>query len=273
MSTPPDWSPYGPGQQQDPHVPAPSPSTEYYGTTYPPAAPTVDPQAGRPSAPWEASALPTGGAGKKGMSGGKVALIASATGVVGLALGLAIGSAGGEPAPSAAPSSSAAAPESDAPEEPPATADSAVAPAPAPADGDEGTRANPFVIGDVVSSEDWEVVLGQPREALAEIQAENRFNDPPADGMAFWIVPVSATYTGAESGTAWLDLRVAFVGSDSRTYSDSCGVIPGSLTDVDELYTGGVAEGNVCVAVPSGADGLWTLSAGWGDPVFFTAAP
>ena len=61
-----------------------------------------------------------------------------------------------------------------------------------------------------------------------------------------------------------------FVGSDNRTYSDSCGVIPSPLREVGELYPGGVAEGNVCVAVPAGADGLWTVSTGvTGEPVFF----
>jgi hypothetical protein len=48
----------------------------------------------------------------------------------------------------------------------------------------------------------------------------------------------------------------------------------------DEVTTGieclltddGVAKGNTCVAVPAGADGLWTVSTGiLGKPVFFTA--
>jgi hypothetical protein len=60
------------------------------------------------------------------------------------------------------------------------------------------------------------------------------------------------------------------VGSDNRTYSDSCGVIPNPLSDIGDLYPGGVAEGNVCVTVPAGADGLWTVETGFvGDPVFF----
>jgi hypothetical protein len=42
------------------------------------------------------------------------------------------------------------------------------------------------------------------------------------------------------------------------------------LDDVGELYKGGVAEGNVCVAIPAGAEGLWTVSTGFdGKPVFF----
>ncbi|MCK9792322.1 DUF4190 domain-containing protein [Isoptericola sp. 4D.3] len=137
---------------------------------------------------------------------------------------------------------------------------------------EEGTRDNPFTFAETVGNDDWTVDLGKPREAWLDIQAENQFNEAPADGMEYWIVPVEATYTGSETGTPWVDLTVEFVGDDSVTYSDSCGVIPDDLTDVDELYEGGSAKGNVCVAVPAGAPGTWTLTAGWfADPVFFRA--
>jgi len=137
---------------------------------------------------------------------------------------------------------------------------------------ERGTRANPLPIGTTVVFDEWTVRLGKPREAWDEIRAENMFNDPPPAGMQYWIVPVTATYTGDETGTAWWDLTIEFVGADARTYSDDCGVLPNDLMDIDELYRGGVAEGNECVVVPAGANGLWTLEAGWfTDPVFFTA--
>ncbi len=132
-----------------------------------------------------------------------------------------------------------------------------------------GSRENPLPIGQTASNEEWTVALGQPAESGSLVAAENQFNEPPASGMEFWMVPVRATYTGTETGNPW-EVSVKFVGSDNRTYSDSCGVIPSPLTDVGELYPGGVAEGNVCVAVPAGADGLWTVSTGFiGEPVFF----
>lgn len=145
---------------------------------------------------------------------------------------------------------------------------------PPAADGDSatGTRDKPLPIGQTVSTPEWQVTLGAPREAWAEIAAENSFNDPPKDGMEYWIVPVTATYTGENTGTPWLDITVKFVGSDNRTYDERCGVIPNPLDEVGELYKDGVAEGNTCVAVPAGADGLWTVSTGFaGKPVFFTA--
>lgn len=136
-----------------------------------------------------------------------------------------------------------------------------------------GSRDNPLPIGATVVNDEWNIVLGTPREAGDEVSAENPFNDPPAPGMEFWIVPVTATYTGNDTGLAWTDLTVKFVGSDNKTYSDSCGVIPDNLNDVDEVYPGGIAEGNVCVAVPAGADGLWSVSAGFtGNPSFFTTS-
>jgi hypothetical protein len=137
-------------------------------------------------------------------------------------------------------------------------------------EAEAGTRDNPYRFSEVVSNDDWTVDLGKPREAWDSIRAENQFNEAPGDGMEFWVVPVEATYTGSETGTPWLDLTVEFVGDDSVTYSDSCGVIPDDLMDTDELYDGGTASGNVCVAVPADAQGSWTLTAGWfGDPVFF----
>jgi hypothetical protein len=132
-----------------------------------------------------------------------------------------------------------------------------------------GSKDNPFPIGQPVSNQEWQVTLGAPHEDWAAIAAENQFNDPPTAGMEYWIVPVTATYTGDKTGNVQFDISVKFVGSDNRTYDDSCGVIPNPLSDVGALYKGGSAQGNVCVAVPSGADGLWSVSTGFGDPVFF----
>lgn len=143
----------------------------------------------------------------------------------------------------------------------------------APTEEDEaGTRSNPYPIGQSVTSDDWQVTLGTPREATAEAAAENPFNDEPAPGMEFWMVPVSATYTGDETGSLMFGLPVQFVGSDNRAYSDRCGVIPNDVSDVGDLNASGSAEGNVCIAVPAGADGLWAVKPGFlGDPVFFAA--
>jgi hypothetical protein len=222
---------------------------------------------------------------RRGVTGGVVALVAAGTGAVGLIAGFALGSATpGRPADTAAATGA------------PLSQDLAVAAAPTPASAvdhgavapgtggpesagtagrmlasDEGSRENPLPVGTAVSTEEWEVTLGAPREAGDEIRAENQFNGAPPKGMEYWIVPVTATYSGTETGHAGPDLGVEFVGSDARTYSDMCGVIPDDLWDVDKIYDGGTAVGNVCVVVPAGADGLWTLTPGWSaEAVFFT---
>ncbi|TGJ97552.1 hypothetical protein DLJ96_06270 [Actinotalea fermentans ATCC 43279 = JCM 9966 = DSM 3133] len=151
------------------------------------------------------------------------------------------------------------------------TAPAEPATTPEPPAAAPGTRANPHPVGTTVGNEDWSIVVGTPREAWGEISAENQFNSPPEAGLEFWIVPLTATYQGATSGTPWLDLSVKFVGDDAVTYEGYCGVIPNNIQDVGELYAGGVAEGNACVAVPAGAPGLWTVTTGWGEPAFFTA--
>lgn len=138
--------------------------------------------------------------------------------------------------------------------------------------GEAGSRDNPFAVGEPVGNDDWEISIAEPYEAWEEIQAENQFNDPPPEGMEYYIVAVTATYNGDETGLPWIDLEFAFVGDDNRTYSDHCGVIPNDLSEVDELYAGGTAEGNICIAVPEGASGLWTLSTLFGEPVFFTSS-
>jgi hypothetical protein len=141
-----------------------------------------------------------------------------------------------------------------------------------PQPSSKGSRDNPLPIGETVSNTDWQVVLGPPREASADVAATNQFNSPPKAGMAYWIVPITATYTGDKTGNPTFGVSVKFVGSDNRTYDDRCGVIPDPVTDVGDLYKGGVAKGNTCVAVPAGANGLWTVSTGFaGKPVFFVA--
>jgi hypothetical protein len=142
----------------------------------------------------------------------------------------------------------------------------------APQPSSKGSRDNPLPIGETVSNQDWQIVLGAPREAWADIAATNQFNHAAKPGMEYWIVPITATYTGNQTGNPTYGISVKFVGSDNRTYDEYCGVIPDPVNEVGDLYKGGVAKGNKCVAVPAGANGLWTVSTGFGGkPVFFAA--
>src|SRR5690625_2103749 len=141
-------------------------------------------------------------------------------------------------------------------------------------DAPEGTRQSPLTVGETVSNEDWEVTPGTPYEASEEVLAENPFNSEPEEGFEFWILPLAATYVGEDSGRPGLEITVKFVSDEGHTfntYDPGCGVIPDDLDDVDDIYNGATAEGNTCVAVHEGANGLWTVEALFGDPVFFQA--
>lgn len=111
-------------------------------------------------------------------------------------------------------------------------------------------------------------------DAWDVVAAENQFNEPPADGSVYVLLPVTFTYEGPESSTPWLDLTVAFVSADGRSFDEAMGVVPGELSDVGDLYDGGTAEGNLLFEVPSDAaeGGTWAVTAGWfADPMFFEA--
>lgn len=144
-----------------------------------------------------------------------------------------------------------------------------------PVDDEEaqGSRENPLAVGDEFSTEDWTISIDTPHEATSDVLDENPFNDKPTDGFEYWIIPITATYTGDETGEPML-ITTAFVSSDSHTYdaaNSSCGVVPDPLDQAGELYPDATATGNVCLQVPAEADGLWSITADLlDDPVFFT---
>jgi hypothetical protein len=141
--------------------------------------------------------------------------------------------------------------------EPGASAGSPSAPsgnaAQAPAESAVGTRSNPAPFGSVAKIGDWEVkIVDINKDAADIVTAENMFNDAPAEGRSFVIWSIEATYTGSESGIAWIDLSWKLVGAAGNSFGsgidDMCGVIPDDLFGKDETFSGGVVAGNVCVS-------------------------
>lgn len=119
-----------------------------------------------------------------------------------------------------------------------------------------GTRDNPLPLGTRIEMGDWTVAVTEVTlDATEQVLEENRFNDPPVEGRQFVVFTVDATYEGDDSGTAWLDLSWAIVGSAGNTFAtgsdDYCGVIPGSLDDTGETFPGGSVSGDVCFSVAS----------------------
>lgn len=130
-----------------------------------------------------------------------------------------------------------------------------------------GTRENPLPAGSTVELGSWTVTLGPSNaDATEAVMSENEFNEPPAEGRQFVLAPVTAVYGGDESGLAWMELTIEFVGSAGNTFGsafeDDCGVIPSPLIDQGEVFAGGEVSGNVCVSVPADqiAGGAWSVS-------------
>lgn len=135
-----------------------------------------------------------------------------------------------------------------------------------------GTRDYPLPVGAELADGDWTVTLGQPHDGWEEIRGSDPYAEQPEDGLEYWLVPVTATYTGEESGSPWLDLQFTFVSTDGRSYADPCwAIVPDDLNEVDDLYTDATVEANACLEVPADPDGLWTVATSWDNPVFFTA--
>lgn len=118
-----------------------------------------------------------------------------------------------------------------------------------------GTRQNPVPWGTNVNvGPNWQVQVNDiTPDAWSIIQAENMFNDPPAEGKQYVMARFKVSYVGKESGTPWVDLRLRYLGNDGNTYSGSCGVTPEELSDIGEQFPGASAEGNECWVVPASA--------------------
>lgn len=136
-----------------------------------------------------------------------------------------------------------------------------------------GSRTNPVATWSPFNSGAWGFVL-EPTDtdAWPEIRATNMFNDPPQLGYSYVTVAATVTYQGTKTGTPWLGTKAEFLGSDGRIYTKMfgdhwCGVIPMSISDVDDMYPGASVRGNYCAVVPTAAiaGGLWRVNGGSDD--------
>ena len=102
------------------------------------------------------------------------------------------------------------------------------------------------------------------------------FNEAPPEGLQFAILPVSAKYLGDDTGTPAWDLEFSFVSKAGTTHKvfDVSVVGPDELSNVNELYKGGVGQWNIVIAIPAldAELGTWRVSTTWGgNPAFFAA--
>jgi hypothetical protein len=152
----------------------------------------------------------------------------------------------------------------------------------APAAKAVGTRDNPAPIGTTVVVQDagspaWEVTPGKPTlDANALVAKENQFNDKPDAGMVYAMLPVTVKYVGADKATPYTGISIKFVSADGKTHEsfDKSVVGPNDLSDVNDMYTGAKATGNVVIMVPTAdiAKGTWVVGSMFGDADYFYAA-
>lgn len=146
-------------------------------------------------------------------------------------------------------------------------------PAPGP---EEGSREAPLPYGQEVlvynlTTNDvlWQITVGDPFDATADIAAANQFNEPPASGT-YLAVPVHIVWQGTEAVTPWADFQygidLSFVSADGVTTESSYVVQPwAGLMDIADLYQGGAADFTQVFDVAAGTPGLVRVTAGGYD--------
>ena len=122
-------------------------------------------------------------------------------------------------------------------------------------EGRESGFESAVAIGESATVGGWELkVVAITPDGTDEVMEENRLNDPPPEGNQFFIASLEATYTGTESSTFWIDMRLKSVGDSRVAYEGIdayCGVIPDNINDSGETFPGGTVTGNVCWSIQS----------------------
>lgn len=121
--------------------------------------------------------------------------------------------------------------------------------------GDGLSRESPLGIGRTATIGDYDLtVISVEQNANATIQAENQFNEIPEEGQQYFMVRVSTTYVGDETGLPFIDLDFSAVGANNTSYShllNYCGVIPDDPSMISEIFSGGTVEFNICWKIQS----------------------
>lgn len=150
-----------------------------------------------------------------------------------------------------------------------------------------GTMDDPLpfgteVTGDGATGSDWTATIpSTPTEGWTQIQAKNPQAVAPDDGMELWLVPISGTYNGTSAAPAatYSYIKVGFIADDGTVFEGGSSLeagckhnyVPDDVMDVKDIAPGATFTGNLCVQIPVGATGVWTLAIGlMADPVYFT---
>jgi hypothetical protein len=112
--------------------------------------------------------------------------------------------------------------------------------------GDVGTMDNPVPAGTEAQVGDWLIkVVGFTPDATAAVLEANQFNDEPGTGQQYVLVELAATYTGAESGTFWMDISDKLLGVGGNTFDSGMAVAPSPISDTGETFSGASVSGQL----------------------------
>ena len=117
------------------------------------------------------------------------------------------------------------------------------------------TLSNPHPYGAKLSAGVFDMqITDVDMDAWPEIQAENRFNDPPADGRRFvmWTLVIENTRglqdLSQEASEYDFTAVVSGLVFDHLFGDADCGIYPNYLNH--DLFLGGRLEANICLSIP-----------------------
>ena len=117
------------------------------------------------------------------------------------------------------------------------------------------TLSNPHPYGAKFSAGVFDMqITGVDLDAWPEIQAENQFNDPPAEGRRYviWTISVENSRGAADASehTDNHDFSAVVSGVVYEFFSldHYCGIFPNRLDH--DLFLGGRLEANICLSIP-----------------------
>lgn len=126
-----------------------------------------------------------------------------------------------------------------------------------------GSVDNPVALGSARLVGDWVIaVTSVDEDAESVVLDENPFNDPAAEGEQFVMVGIEATYVGGDTGWPWIEINHWMLGENQLLYmgiETECGVIPGDLSFIGEVFPGGTVSGSLCHRVTADDAGLALL--------------
>jgi hypothetical protein len=109
-----------------------------------------------------------------------------------------------------------------------------------------GTRRNPIPLGQEAQVGDWKIkVVDAVLDATKMVADANMFNKAPEPGNQYVLVTIEATYIGEESSTFWVEMMYHLVGSKGNTFDSGMVVVPDSILDEGEVFSGGTISGNL----------------------------